>query len=240
MGDTAASRLQLVNDSETALRQAFDGRLACLWTAMPGIVVDVDFAEMTCSVQPTIQGIVTDEAGLQTAVNLPKLIHCPIVFPQAGGFALTLPLVANDEVLIVWASRSIDAWWQSGGIQKPIEARMHDLSDGFVIPGPCSKPNVISGISSTGAQIRNRAGTAYVEIAADGKVKVVSASEIDITAPTINVTGDVIVTGGLTAASLTTAGALSAATGTIGGVPFGSHKHTGVTTGLSNTGGPVP
>lgn len=221
-------RNQLLNDNEEALRLAFDGRLSCLWTALPGIIVDVDLAAMTCSVQPVIQGEVSDENGAVTNVNLPKLIHVPIIFPQAGGFALTLPLAANDEVLVVWASRCIDAWWQSGGIQKAIEARMHDMSDGFCIPGPCSQPNVISGISSTGAQIRNRAGTSYVEISGDGKVKMVSPTAIDITAPAINLNGAVV-----------SSGSVTAPTSTIGGIPFGSHKHTGVVPGVGTSGGPT-
>lgn len=211
MGDSAAARLQLINDSEEALRQAFDGRLATLWTSMPGYIVDVNLAEMTCSVQPAIQATVTSEDGIQNLVALPKLIHCPIIFPKGGGFVITMPLKAGDEVLINWACRAIDAWWKAGEIQRPIEARMHDLSDGFVIPGPASQTKLISNISATNLQIRNESGDTYIELGADGKINMISASEINLTAPAVN----------------------------INGIPFSTHRHTGVDPGSGESGGPV-
>jgi hypothetical protein len=157
-------RAQLLNDSEEALRLAFDGRLATLWTAMPGIVQSVDLATMTLSVQPAIQGQVEGEDGKVASVNLPLLIHVPIQYPMGGGFALTLPVAVGDEVLIIWSARCIDAWWQSGGIQRPMEARMHDISDGFAILGIRSQPNVLENISATKLQLRNEAGTVFFSV----------------------------------------------------------------------------
>lgn len=216
-------RNQLLNDNEEALRLAFDGRLSGLWTAMPCIVTAVDLSNMTISAQPVIQGKIEDENGLTRNVNLPLLIMVPIIFPSAGGFTITLPIAVNDEVLVIIASRCIDAWWQSGGIQVPMEARMHDLSDGFAIPGPKSLPNVISGISATGAQIRNNAGTTYIEIAADGKIKLVSPSSIEIDG-NLNVDGNIVatgeVTGGLVPINLTTHTHTSASPGNPTGPPL--------------------
>lgn len=163
-------RAQLLNDAEEAMRLTLDGRQSCMWTALPGIVKSVDFDAMTCEVQPTIQGTVEDESGAVQSVNLPLLVDVPICFPNSNGFMLTFPLASGDEVLVVMASRCIDAWWQSGGIQRPMEARMHDLSDGFAIPGPRSQPRVVSDISSSEAQLRNTAGTTYLSITASGKI----------------------------------------------------------------------
>ncbi len=154
-----AERSQLLNDGEEAMRLVLDGRLSGLWTAMPCIVKSVNLAKMTLEAQPAIQGTVQNENGVTQSVNYPLLVDVPIVFPSAGGFTMTFPIAANDEVLVVFASRCIDAWWQSGGIGRPMEARMHDLSDGFAIPGPRSQPRVIPAISSTGVQLRNDAGS---------------------------------------------------------------------------------
>jgi hypothetical protein len=185
-------RNSLLNDTETSLRVALDGRQSNLWTAFPAIVESVDFAAMTLEAQPAIQGVVNNPDGITTTVvNLPLLVDVPICFPSAGGFLLTLPIKAGDEVLIIIASRCIDAWWQNGGVQPPMEARMHDLSDGFALPGPRSQPKVVGGISTTGAQLRNDSGTTYIEIAANGKIKLVSPTSIDITG-NLNVTGDVV------------------------------------------------
>lgn len=228
-------RNQLLNDSQESLRIALDGRLSNLWTSGPGIVAAVDLTTMTLSVQPAIQGQVQDENGRTQNVNLPLLIHVPIQYPSAGGFSLTLPVAVGDEVLIVWASRCIDAWWQSGGIQRAMEARMHDLSDGFAILGIKSVPNVIPSISTTAAQLRNNAGTSYFEVSADGKVKVVSPTEIDLIGP-VKVTGAMDITG-----AVNVTGTIDA-TGQIthAGIGLSTHKHTGVTTGAGTSGGPTP
>jgi len=190
MGD----RAQLLNDNEEAQRLILDGRQSNMWTALPGIVKSVDLSKMTCEVQPAIQGSTTAEDGVVTVVNLPLLVDVPIVFPRAGSFILTLPLAAGDEVLVCFSSRCIDAWWQLGGVQRPMEARMNDLSDGFAIPGPSSQAKLVTGISSTGAQLRNLAGTTYVEISADGKIKMKSPVAIEIDGD-VNVTGDVVADG---------------------------------------------
>ncbi len=260
-----ANRDELLNDPETAMRAVLDGRQSSIWTAMPGIVDSVDYTTMTLSVQPAIQGTVTDENGVEQAVDLPLLIHVPICYPGAGDFILTFPIEEGDEVLVVFASRCIDAWWQSGGVQRPMEARMHDLSDGFAIPGPRSQPNKVSSISSSGLQLRNKAGTTYLEIAGDGKLKLVAPDEVDVTAPLVKITGNltvsgtIVATGNITGAvvtgsALATSGGGSATIGgglavtgnitaaqvTSGGIGLSTHKHTGVTTGVGTSGGPTP
>jgi len=241
-----ADRAQLYNDAEEAFRLAFEGKQSSMWTALPGVITAVNLSAMTCTVQPTIQGVVEDENGVKTYVNLPLLGDVPICFPKAGGFVLTLPIAVDDEVLVVFSSRCIDAWWQSGGIQKPMEARMHDLSDGFCIPGPCSRPNVITNISATGAQLRNEAGTTYVEIASDGKIKMLSPTEIALTGPVkilgnLDVTGTMTFTGALSiTGALIVSGTVTALDFIAGALGFSTHKHSGVTTGPGTSGGPVP
>ncbi len=212
-------RKQLLNDPEEAFRIAAAGQQSSIWTSLPAIITEVDLTKMTISAQPTVQGVVTDENGASSFVNLPLLVDVPICFPRGGGFTITFPLAINNEVLIMFASRCIDAWWQSGGIQKPMEARMHDLSDSFAILAPTSQPNVIENISSTAIQIRNDAGTSYVEIAADGKIKLKTTE--------VTIDGNLKVTGTIT--------------GDSDGVPVSltTHVHGGVTTGGGSTGGPV-
>src|SRR4051812_7258887 len=115
-----ASRSELQNDEQEALRQAMDGRISSIWTALPGIVKKVNLSAMTVEVQPAIQGEIQKSDGSYEYVNLPLLVDVPIVFPRAGGFILTLPIVAGDEVLVVFASRCIDSWWQNGGVGVPM------------------------------------------------------------------------------------------------------------------------
>jgi hypothetical protein len=163
-------RSELLNDNEQALRLALDDRQSSMWTAMPAIIQAVDLDAMTCSVQLAIQGTVQDQTGTSQAVNYPLLEDVPICFPNAGGFSITFPMAIGDEVLVVFGSRCIDSWWQSGGyLNRPMEARMHDLSDAFAIPGPRSQPKVLESISSTDLQIRNEDGTVFLAVKANGK-----------------------------------------------------------------------
>lgn len=212
-----ANRDQLLNDPEASFRAALDGRQAQIWTAMPGYVTAIDFSTMTVSVQPTIKGTVIDEDENEQPVNLPLLINVPIQFPMAGGFALTLPIAVNDECLVVFSSRCIDAWWQSGGIQKAMEARMHDLSDGFAIMGIKSVPNVLPNISTTEAQLRKTDGSTYLSITADNKIKMVAPAGIEVT-------GNMTVLG-LLKSGLTTPTLVGAST----------HTHTSASPGSQTT-----
>src|SRR5665213_1651430 len=191
-------RNQLLNDTETSIRYALDGRQSNLWTAMPAIVQSVNLTAMTLECQPAIQGVVSNPDGSTTLVNLPLLVDVPICFPSAGGFSLTFPIAQGDEVLVIIASRCIDAWWQQGGVQPPIENRMHDLSDGFALPGPRSQPRVISTISSSNVQLRNDAGTVYVEITAGGGINLKSTAGFTLTGD-LNVTGAITATGDIAA-----------------------------------------
>lgn len=215
-------RREYLNDAEESLRLAMDDKVSSIWTALPGIVSAVNLAANTVSVQPAIQGAVTDANGNVSNVNLPVLVDVPIVFPSAGGFSLTFPIVAGDEVLVIFSSRCIDTWWQSGGVGKQAEARMHDLSDGFAIAGIKSQSTKIDNISNNSVQLRNNDGDAFIEIDSDGKIKLVSATSITLDAPLVEMTGDLNVAGDSIA----------------GTISLQTHTHSGVQTGGGNTGAP--
>lgn len=64
---------------------------------------------------------------------------------------------------MIFADRCIDFWWQNGGVQEPVDDRVHDLSDAFCIVGPQSQAQKISGISTSAAQLRTDDGAAFVK-----------------------------------------------------------------------------
>src|SRR5260363_73502 len=73
------------------------------------------------TVRPAIQGVVRrldrETATVRTeAVELPLLGDVPVFFPRGGGCTLTFPVQKGDECVVVFASRCIDGWWQSGGV----------------------------------------------------------------------------------------------------------------------------
>lgn len=202
-----------------------------LWTALPGIIQSFNATAMTCVVQPAIQSFVTADDGSMVLTTLPLLLDCPVQFPAGGGCTLTFPVKPNDECLVVFASRCIDSWWQSGGIQAQAELRMHDLSDGFALLGFRSQPRVIVGVSTVSAQLRSDDGVAFVEInPTTHAVNATTTGPMALTAPLVTINGDVKVNG-----RVDTTGDMKAGT-----ISLQTHRTSQVQTGTGTSGVPVP
>ena len=88
--------------------------------AAPGIVQAYDASQQTVTVQVAIRERMNED-GVENWVEIPLLLDVPIVFPRAGGYCLTLPITAGDEVLVVYGDNCIDAWWQNSGVQNQID-----------------------------------------------------------------------------------------------------------------------
>lgn len=215
-------RRERYDDPLEATQTAMDGRQAQMWTALPGVIQSFDTTALTVTVQPAIKGNVRDSTGASSDVNLPVLVDVPVCFPRGGGVSLTFPVKSGDECLVVFASRCIDGWWKEGGVQPALDARLHDLSDGFAIIGPWSQRTRIGAVSTTAAQIRTDDGATLVEVVA-GKVTVKAASVV-LDTPEVHCTGRLTAVGDIVA----------------GTVSLETHVHTGVQTGSGISGPPKP
>ena len=201
-----------------AVLVAQEGHQTRLWTCLPGIVQSFDAAKRTCSVQPAIKALMSLPDGSTQWVEMPLLVDCPVQFPGSANLSLTFPLRQGDECLVVFASRCIDAWWQSGGIQVQAELRMHSLSDGFAVPGIRSVPAVeAGGVHATEAQLRSHDGTYLLGVDRDtGHVRLKAPdSEVKCSDGRVDITGVLWVNG----------------------ERYIDHRHTGVTVGGGTTGG---
>lgn len=230
---------------------ALEAAQAGIWTALPGIIQSFDPAAQTCVVQPAIKGRVRGKDGATQTINMPLLLDCPVAWQGGGGCTLTFPIKHGDECLVVFASRCIDAWWQSGGVQEQAEYRMHNLSDGFVLPGVRSQPRRFN-VSTSAAQLRTDDGAAFVEVfpetkfiraqttsdieaVAGGSISLTAAVQINISAPDIFINGSVHQAGGPT----DIVGPVDVTNDvTAGGVSLMQHTHNGVEPGGGNTGQP--
>ena len=245
-------RRERLDDPEESMRMALEDFQSQIWTALPGVVSVVDLDKQTVSVQPSIQGSVSSADGSSQSVNLPLLVDVPICWPRAGGFAVTFPVKAGDEVLVVFASRCIDSWWQSGGVGAQAEVRMHDLSDGFAILAPTSQPKVLSDVQTDGVEMRNEARDTYIKLT-DGTIyikgNIVHEGNTQQTgnlnrAGTSTTTGKITGQGGMQVSGgsgVDMSGNITHNSGTItsNGKNIGStHTHGGVQTGGGNTAGP--
>lgn len=177
-------RRERTGDLNGTLLAAMASHQAGVWTAIPGVVKSYNASAMTASVLPSIQAQVRNPDQSLSWVNLPLLVDCPVMFPNGGGFALTFPLQDGDECLVVFSSRCIDAWWQSGaanGPQVQADLRMHDLSDGFVVPGPRSQPRKLSPAPQTdGIELRSDDRSSYLKLDSAGKLTAVLVGDAQV------------------------------------------------------------
>jgi hypothetical protein len=178
---------------------------------------------------------------------LPFLADVPVVFPHGSDVAITWPLVQGDEVLIHFASRCIDNWWlqgpdKDGNPVSQIDFRVHDISDCFCVPGPFSQKKKLSGISTTTLQIRSKDGSTYIELDPVGQIiNIVAPGGLKITAPTVEIDGSVTVTESIDADGIIASKQdMVYDAGEGSSVSLKSHKHSGVQSGGSQSGPPVP
>lgn len=208
------------------LRNAMGGAAAQRWdmlcdlrVAVPGIIQTFDPSTQTATVVVAIrENILDPETRVPTPTQIPVLSDVPVIMFRAGGFAITFPVQAGDECLLIFGDNDYGAWWQSGGVQNQIDRRRHDLSDSFAIVGLWSQPNVLENYSPDSVQLRSVDGNRIIEIdnanvninVTGGKVTVTSDTEVDISATTVKLQGK----------------------------NFLTHTHSGIATG-GGTSGPV-
>ncbi|WP_406568500.1 Gp138 family membrane-puncturing spike protein [Burkholderia cenocepacia] len=202
------------------MRAMLRGWQVGIWTALPGVIESFDSDSQTCAVQLAIKVPVRANDGTVTTAALPPVVNCPVQFPSGGNCTLTFPVAKGDECLVVFASRCIDAWWQSGGVQEQAEWRMHDLSDGFALLGFRSRPRALASVSGSSTQLRSDDGATYIDLNPTlQKVRIVAPGGFDVVAPlstfsaAVSITGLLTFVGGMVGSALS--GAAAVITGTI-------------------------
>ncbi len=217
---------------------------------MPGIIQSFSAGAITATVQLAIKGIVHAPDGTAQFVNMPLLVDVPVHFPRGGGCTLTFPVAKGDECLVVFAARCIDGWWQSGGVQAPMDPRIHDLSDGFAFVGFFSQATKIGGISTASTQLRSNDGATYIDLnPSTKKVKIVAPGGFDVIAPLSTFSAGVTISGLLTFVGGMVGSAASGAAAVFNGIlnvigqitangkrVDDTHTHNGVQPGSGNSG----
>ncbi|EBC6432619.1 translation initiation factor IF-2, partial [Salmonella enterica] len=136
-----------------------------------------------------------------------------------------------------------------GGVQEPVDDRVHDLSDAFCIVGPQSQAQKISGISTSAAQLRSDDGSTFFELnPSTQKIKIVAPGGLDVVTPLADFSAKVTIHGLLSwlggMVGSVVSGVASKITGAVefigsvkanGKVIDNTHTHGGVQHGGSNT-----
>lgn len=182
--------------------------------SLPCIVTKFDSTKQTVDCVPAIRELINIGGSLKY-VDLPELKEVPIEIPRAGNYVITLPITVGQECRVTFQDLCIDGWWARGGIQNWNDLRRHDLSDAIATFSPWSQPNSIPNYSTSSLEIRSLDGTQKIMLSNEGIHLQMGLSSVKISNESIEVTGILIVNG----------------------TPYLSHKHSGVSSGNSNTGG---
>ena len=126
-------------EEREALKQELFASLHC---ALPGTVVSFNPAVQTAEIRPAVKS---------GTLALPLLRDVPVFFPGTKDSAITWPVSAGDECLVILADADIDAWFESGETAGSRPVRKHSLSDGFAFVGFRSRPNVLGNFPEQAA-----------------------------------------------------------------------------------------
>jgi len=113
------------------LLRAIERTMVEMRVSLPARVEQYDETKQRADVKPLLNRRYADGEEAE----LPVIAGVPLVWPRAGGAAMTMPVAKGDGVLLVFADRSIDRWLADGGQVTPDDPRTHDLSDAVAIPG---------------------------------------------------------------------------------------------------------
>ncbi|CAH9016607.1 putative baseplate assembly protein [Vibrio phage 120E34-1] len=156
----------------STLRQAFRELSKELGTSIAGHVLAFDTATQLAQVQVGIFAV--DAKGKK--IKPDPIIECPVEFSGGGGWSFEHELNPNDEGLIIFSQRCLDAWIQTGGMAENPIARFHDKQDACFIPGVRSKKNAIKDFQNNGIRLRNEDASVYHWLKNDGSIESVNGA----------------------------------------------------------------
>ena len=161
---TIAERLA----NENTLWKSICKRVAyTLRVALPGKIVAFDPVKQWATVELQItENVIINQ--LVTVMPIPQLNDVLVLLPGDNEWCITFPSLIGAECLVCFADMCINAWATSGGIQNQEVTRRHDLSDGFAILSPRSKPKAIPNYSTTALEIRSMDGLVKIGLASAG------------------------------------------------------------------------
>lgn len=239
----------------------FQINMAEVATAIPCIITNVhgDFGEQRVDVQPLINDLNKDG----TSEEQPQILSVPVLLPGSEHSLVSFPLNVGDNVMCVFSQRSMDNYKASiGQPTRPNDYRMHSDQDAVAIPGLRTFSRSVNKTSvrkfphspATDLVIAHNIGSGtevMIQMKQNGDVIIntdfnvivnsltaeINATEsIKLKAPTMEVnvqntnwTGNIVHKGNYTQTGIST----------FNGIPFHTHKHTGVTPGNGTSATPV-
>jgi hypothetical protein len=142
---------------ETALRNS--------WHAMPAVVSQDTKDGHVSTLQPSVQAKKLDQNGKVTFEAYPVHDDIPVHHYGGGRVVHTKPTKKGDENLLLYSSRPMDSWHQSGGTEnKPVDTRFNHMSDAFMMRGYRSDPRKLTNVAKESSQIRSEDLTQFHDL----------------------------------------------------------------------------
>lgn len=160
------------------IRSAIGAAMADVHTHIIAQVVSYDAAENTCSIQPCIKRIRTEDASNMSTIDLPQIDDVPVSQFGSGKLLCAVAPQKSSYGVFHVSERSVDSWMLNGGTVSPSSARRFDLGDGFFCPG--AYPLKIDGdnglivepIRTDRVEIRTRDGKSFVAVTDSNDVEI--------------------------------------------------------------------
>lgn len=208
-------------------------------TSIPGIINAFDPATQKVSATPAIKAKYVSPEGDVFYLQYPMITNIPLAIIRGASVSFTQPITEGYPCTLIFSQRSIDNFIEEGTYANPVDGpipltaaiRCMDMTDAMCFPGVITKADTISDYATDAIEIRSDDGKVKVSVKSnsltlkqDSATMQISGGNITMSAATINITG-------------TTAVNISSPATKIDSKSFLAHKHSGVSTGGSNTGG---
>lgn len=153
----------------TDLRDALDLVLADfrtdIHTSFPAKVLAYDPVAQTVDVRPALTREGTTEDGGVAYDKLPDLYSVQIMWPRAGGFAITFPIYPGDWVKITCAEQSTMVWRRNGVVpSNPGITDPHGLNGCVAEVGWAPDKAKLTDVHTSNLELRTLEGSIAVSI----------------------------------------------------------------------------
>lgn len=195
-------------------------------------------------------GSSTDQVDrLQTRV---PILGVPVHTPSGGGWSMTFPIKAGNTCEVRFSQVGYDHWLyedkDAAGLEfnrpAPHLKRKFSEEDGFCQVGFNTLPQAILDYSATDTELRNSdrvqrislkedlsieivSGTTSITLTKDGDIAINTSTKVEVTAPDVNMSGNLTVAGDIQGANVTGTSSVSSPSMLANGKQVAGHDHNG-------------
>lgn len=149
-------------------------------TQIPARVVSYNGTANTCSIQPCIMQIRTEDPNNLETIELPQIDDVPVKMQGSGKLLLSVAPQVDSYGAFYVSEHDLELWISNGGITNPGTSRKFDYSDGWFDPGlyPLKADGdnglISPAINTDRIGLRTRLGTTEISVLDDGTVEIVA------------------------------------------------------------------